>query len=125
MKSEERAQLEGLRTEVLKGLVEVSDYMASDKDTSYDVLLMLARTTQNTSLLSKAFEKVKEIEDQKQRGDAMLDLLDEIELTLANAYSPESPPQSPRVENREQRQPESAGPDERQGHLPVQNNEQQ
>lgn len=81
---EDKDYLQELRTKVLDSLVAVSDSFADDENVGYDVLIALARSTGNSKLWGRAYEKAMSIEDPKQRGDAMLVLLDEIELSLAN-----------------------------------------
>jgi hypothetical protein len=110
MGNEEKNYLQGLRGDVLNGLVAVSDSFADDDSVSYELLISLARNTGNKKLLGRAFDRIKTIEDPKQRGDAMLALLDEIELSLANFTTPEqteSAETSTTAESIEEEQPAS------------------
>lgn len=84
-------QLQRLRGEVLQELVGLSEYMANDEGTSYELLLTLARNTGDQQLLDKAFAKIKTLEDPKQKSDALLALLDEVELGLSTPSSNDQP----------------------------------
>lgn len=77
--------LQDLRANVLNELVGLSEYMADDQEVSYELLITLARNTGRDDLLQKAFQKIQKIEDPKQKADALIDLLDEIEIRLAPA----------------------------------------
>lgn len=83
MTPETATKLRDLRANVLQELVGLSDQMVDDEDVSYDILLTLARTSGNQLLLEKAFRKIQAIEDPKQKSDALLDLMDEIEAELS------------------------------------------
>lgn len=75
-------KLSALRENVLKELVQMSSYIAEDIDAGYELLLILARNTGDQSLLEKAFIKIQALEDPREKSDALVDLLDEIEASL-------------------------------------------
>lgn len=88
MPDDQHDKLQQLHTSVINELLTLTDHMADDDDVSYQLLINLARTTDNPTLLYKAFEKVKKMEDPKNKTDALLEVLDEIEVQLNLSAQP-------------------------------------
>ncbi len=95
MNEEEKQRLQALRDSVLDELGGMGDYFANSEEVSYEVLLTLARNTGNTALLDKTFEKIKAIDDPEQKSNALLELLDEVEVTLADDIEEDSDEEAP------------------------------
>lgn len=102
--------LQTLRNNVLQELTGLTDYLATDDQTSYDLLIVLARNTGNALLLEKAFTKIQAIEDPKLKSDALVELLDEVEIYIAGAsYVSEDNAEPHENRNEHQEQPNSNG----------------
>lgn len=85
-------QLEEYRARVLEQLTGMSDYLIGRDDIDVDTIITLARSTGDITLLDKALEKVKTMEDQQGKSEALLALLDEIEYEMADGV--DSPSQT-------------------------------
>jgi hypothetical protein len=78
-------KLDQLRNQILDNLVSMSDQLAVSDNISYDALIALGRSTGKPEFLEKAYQKINSIEDQSEKADAFLDLLDEVEVQLSES----------------------------------------
>lgn len=81
--NDEQAKLEALRTKILDNLSSMGDTLASSDDVSLEALMAIAHSTGNVTILEKALQKVQDIENGSDKADALLGLLDEVELRLS------------------------------------------
>ena len=88
-------QLEEYRAQALEQLTGMSDYLINRDDIDVDTIITLARSTGDMTLLGKALEKVKTMEDQQAKSEALLTLLDEIEFEMANSVGLPSQAEAP------------------------------
>ncbi|MEO8691153.1 MAG: hypothetical protein ABI397_00020 [Candidatus Saccharimonas sp.] len=82
---EKLTKLEEYRAQALEQLTGMSDYLISRDDIDVDTIITLARSTGDITLLGRALEKVKTMEDQQAKSEALLALLDEIEYETADS----------------------------------------
>lgn len=95
--SKKLTQLEEYRAQALEQLTGMSDYLVGRDDIDVDTIITLARSTGDVTLLGRALEKVKTMEDQQGKSEALLVLLDEIEYEMADSVGSSSqiePPSS-------------------------------
>lgn len=92
------AQLEEYRAQALEQLTAMSDYLMSRDDLDIDTIITLARSTNDVTLLGKALEKVKSMEDQQGKSEALLTLLDEIEFEMADTVGMDDQATRPEAE---------------------------
>ncbi|MDB5166128.1 MAG: hypothetical protein JWM37_200 [Candidatus Saccharibacteria bacterium] len=82
MASDNLEQLTQLRQQVLNELLSYSDQLATSEDVSYDTLLSIAHMTEDAHLLPKVLEKIHELTDEDTKANALLELLNEVELQM-------------------------------------------
>ena len=76
-------QLEEYRAQALEKLASMGEYLTSSEDIDYQTIISLARSTKDANLLGKALDKINAIEDQRERSEALLSFLDEVEYEIA------------------------------------------
>lgn len=94
MNSDQNTNLQKLRGDILNELVGLKDYLIQSNDVSYEMILTLVRATGDSSLLELAFKKAQQIEDARQKADALIDILDEVEVSLSSSTPPSEVSQS-------------------------------
>lgn len=80
--TDEHARLEALRANILDSLSSMADLLADSDDVSLEALMAIARSTGNVQILEKVLQKTQSLEDSSDKADALLGLLDEVELRL-------------------------------------------
>jgi hypothetical protein len=76
-------QLQTLRTNVLDSLSGMADQLADDDLVGFDALIAIARTTGRPEMLIKAYQKAQKLPQDRNTADAMLQILEEIEVMIA------------------------------------------
>lgn len=81
------ADLQNLKNELLDELIKITDETGVDPIDRFDIVMSRYLNTGETDLLTQATSIAKTIEDPKDRGNAMMQLLDEIDLAQSEANS--------------------------------------
>ena len=81
--------LNGLRGQVLDSLTGMTDQLVGDDSMGFDALIAIARSTGRSEFLVKAYEQCQKMPDSPDKANALLDLLDEIEVHMAVLNEPE------------------------------------
>lgn len=82
------ANLQNLKQELLDELAKLTDESGIDPLDKFDVIMSRYMVTGDENLLSQAIEVAKTIEDPKERGNAMMQLLDEVDLAQNSDNEP-------------------------------------
>lgn len=85
-------QLEEYRAQALEKLASMGEYLINSEDIDYQAVISLARSTKDANLLGKALDKINNIEDQRERSEALLFFLDEVEYEIADDPSVSAQP---------------------------------
>lgn len=89
-------ELNGLKNQVLDDLIKIVDEDGLDPAERYEIIMARYDAIGDNSLLIKAYEVARDIEDNAVRGNALMQILEEINIaqTVYNtAVEPEAPPQ--------------------------------
>ena len=86
----DRQKLEDLKSKILGDLTAMSDQLVDNDDVGFEALLALGRSTGNVNFLEKALKKAETMDDSLSKSDALLDLLDEVEIGLRQPPEPEA-----------------------------------
>ena len=78
------ADLQNLKNELLDELIKITDETGVDPIDRFDIVMGRYMNTGETDLLAQATSIAKTIEDPKDRGNAMMQLLDEIDLAQSD-----------------------------------------
>lgn len=73
-----------LRQEAISTLIPLIDQINGAPDKKFELLITAARSAGDTQLLKKALESAKQLEGDDQKAEAVLDVLNEINLNLKN-----------------------------------------
>jgi len=84
MNDQRLQQLEEYRAQALEKLASMGEYLINSEDIDYQAIISLARSTKDANLLGKALDKINSIEDQRERSEALLLFLDEVEYEIAD-----------------------------------------
>jgi hypothetical protein len=71
-------QLAGMKQQALDHLEPLVDHLDQSPEESFKTTMMMIQANDNHTLLEKALEQAKKIEDDKLRANAMLDIINEI-----------------------------------------------
>jgi hypothetical protein len=71
-------QLAGMKQQALEHLEPLVDHLDQSAEESFKTTMMMIQANDNHMLLEKALEQAKQIEDDKVRANAMLDIINEI-----------------------------------------------
>lgn len=77
-------QLEEYRAQAIEKLAGMGEYLINSEDVDYQAIISLARSTNDVNLLGKALDKINSIEDPRERSEALLLFLDEVEYEIAS-----------------------------------------
>ena len=72
---------QSLRTKALNELVPLVDQLDASPQRKFEMFITAARISDDQSLLEKAFEAARKIENPSEKADALLDILNEASLT--------------------------------------------
>jgi len=72
-------ELEGIKSEALNELRPLIDHVDISAEEKFDTYLMLIRSTDDSTLIAPAHAAAKNIADEKQRAEALLDIIKEID----------------------------------------------
>lgn len=92
MQDETAKQLQSLKNQALETLAGMADQLADNDDVGIEGLLAIVHNTGRVELLGKILEKAKNLPDPSQKAQALLDLVDEIELQLVSGQEASEPP---------------------------------
>ena len=95
-------KLEAIREQILNNLTGMTDQLVDDNNLGFDALVAIARATGKVDMLEKALKKCEAIEDPLDKTNALLELLNEVEVRLAVDTSEVEPETAPEEEKEEE-----------------------
>jgi hypothetical protein len=71
-----------LRDDIMDQLLKVSDSLVEGEEAKFNVLMLMAQNSNDKELLKRAFKAAVSLEDRQQRADALMTVLDEVEIRI-------------------------------------------
>jgi hypothetical protein len=87
--------LNGLKNQILDDLIKVVDEDGLDPAERFEIIMARYDVINDNALLAKAYEAAKAIEDIPTRGNALMQILEEINIAQSETANTEAAPQVP------------------------------